>query len=301
MQEKISVKQNIIKYDRSSIEKDIVDILASRFEGKDYLEKSLDDLHDPYLLAWMREAVTRVKKAIEKKEKIIIFGDYDVDWVTSTSILMHFFKKLDAQVSYRLPHRINDWYGLKTYFIDELLALWVSLIITVDCWSRDREVVTYAKNKGIDVIITDHHAVPEVRPEDAIAILNPKRPDCNYPFKHLAWAWVAFKFMQALAREYFSESNYVQYLTESIDIAAIWTVADCMSLTWENRTIVELWLKQLKNSRSNWIRKLIEDKIEEDLDADIFGFTIWPRLNAAGRMDSPYKAVNLILNNSERL
>jgi len=301
MQEKISVKQNIIKYDRSSIEKDITDILASRFEGKDYLEKSLDDLHDPYLLAWMTEAVVRVKQAIEKKEKIIIFGDYDVDWVTSTSILMHFFKKLDAQVSYRLPHRINDWYGLKTYFIDELLALWVSLIITVDCWSRDREVVTYAKNKGIDVIITDHHAVPEIRPEDAIAILNPKRPDCNYPFKHLAWAWVAFKFMQALAREYFSESNYVQYLTESIDIAAIWTVADCMSLTWENRTIVELWLKQLKNSRSNWIRKLIEDKMEEDLDADIFGFTIWPRLNAAGRMDTPYKAVNLILNNSETL
>ncbi|MDD3646867.1 MAG: single-stranded-DNA-specific exonuclease RecJ [Candidatus Gracilibacteria bacterium] len=301
MQEKVSVKGNIIRYDRSTLEKDIEEILASRFEGKDYFEKGLHDLHDPYLLCGMKEAVSRIKEAIDKKQKIIIFGDYDVDGVTSTSILMHFFKKIGALSSYRLPHRIKDGYGMKSYFMDELAELGVDLVITVDCGTRDVEVVKYAKSKGIDVIITDHHFVPDIIPEEAVAIINPKRQDCNYPFKNLAGAGVAFKLMQALASDYFDEKAYEDYLHESIDIAAIGTVADCMSLTGENRTIVELGLKQLKNSRSKGIRTLIEDKIHEDLDADIFGFVIGPRLNAAGRMDSPYKAVNLILNNGDSL
>jgi single-stranded-DNA-specific exonuclease len=247
----------------------------------------------------MKKAVDRIKKAKELDETVMIFWDYDVDWVTSTSILMHFFKKIWLKVSYRLPHRIHDWYWLKSYFIDELKDLWVSLIITVDCWTKDVEVVKYAKTFWIDTIITDHHAVPDIIPDEAVALINPKRKDCDYPFKWLAWAWVAYKLMMALAREYLSEEEYRAYLLESIDICAIWTVADCMTLTGENRIIVVEWLKQLKKSRSKWIRKLIEDKIHEDLDGDIFWFTIWPRLNAAGRMDSPYKAVNLILNNSD--
>lgn len=120
-------------------------------------------------------------------------------------------------------------------------------------------------------------------------------------YKHLAWAWVAFKLVQALVYDFFDKKEAEKYLKSTIDIAAIWTVADCMRLTWENRIIVQEWLKQIKNSRSLWIRKLIWDKINEDLDADIFWFQIWPRLNAAWRMDSPYKAVNLLLNNSENI
>ncbi len=300
MQQKKSIKWNIIKYDRNSYLENIEDIISKRFESPDDLEKSLSDLYDPYLLADMQKAVDRVKQAKQNKERVIIFWDYDVDWVTSTSILMHFMKKIEMQVSYRLPHREKDWYWLKNYFIDELKAIWVTLIITVDCGTRDTEVVKYAKQKWIDVIITDHHDVPDEIPE-AVALINPKRKDCNYPFKHLAWAWVAYKFMMALAREYLDDKEYKNYLTESIDIAAIWTVADCMRLTWENRIIVTQGLKQLKNSRSKWIRYLIEDKINTDLDADIFGFTIWPMLNAAGRMDTPYKAINLILNNGRTL
>ncbi len=301
MQQKTSIKWNTIKYDRNTYLENIEDIISRRFESPDDLEKSLSDLYDPYLLADMDKAVERLKKAYDNDERVIIFWDYDVDGVTSTSILMHFLKKIWLQVSYRLPHREKDGYGMKNYFIDELSSIGVDLIITVDCGTRDVEVVKYAKEKWIDVIITDHHAVPEIIPEDAVALINPKRSDCSYPFKHLSWAGVAYKFMMALAREYLDDKEYKSYLRESIDIAAIWTVADCMSLTGENRIIVTEWLKQIKNSRSKGIRYLIEDKINEDLDADLFGFTIWPMLNAAGRLDTPYKAINLILNNGRTL
>ncbi len=302
MQQKTSLKENIIKYDKNTLNKTIDEIIENRFKDWEFeIESSIDDLHDPYLLKDMDKAVERIKQADQNNSRVIIFWDYDVDGVTSTSILMHFFKKIWLQVSYRLPHRVKDWYGLKKYFIDELADLSVDLIITVDCWTRDIDVIKYAKEKGIDIIITDHHAVPEVIPEEAVAIVNPKRDDCDYLYKNLAWAWVAFKLMQALANEYFPENKAREYVKESIDIAAIWTVADCMKLTWENRIIVQEWLKQIKRSRSKWIRKLIEDKMHDDLDADLFGFTIWPRLNAAGRMDSPYKAVNLILNNWDTL
>jgi len=297
----LSLRWNIIKFDKISKNKDIEDILKSRFEGDDYLEKTLDDLHDPFLFKDMQKAVDRIISAYSNKQRVVIFWDYDVDWVTSTSILMHFFKKIWIQASYRLPHRKNDWYWLKKYFIDELSELWVSLIVTVDCGTRDLDVIEYAYKKQIDIIVTDHHSVPDIISEYAVAIINPKRIDCQYPYKNLAWAWVAFKLMQALAIKFLPRDKYFEYIKESIDIAAIWTVADCMDLRWENRTIVELWLKQIKNSRSRWIRKLIEDKINDDLDADIFWFSIWPKLNSAWRMDTPYKAINIILNNSDEI
>ncbi len=299
MHSNLSFKWNIIKYDENEALEDIESILLKRFNWDFNSNSSLDDLHDPYLLTGMKEAVERIKKAKELWQKVMIFGDYDVDWVTSASILMHFFKKVWILASYRLPHRINDWYGLKAYFIDEFASIWVDLVITVDCWTRDTEIVKYAKSKWIDVIITDHHTVPDIIPDEAIALINPKRPDCNYPFKHLSGAWVAFKLISALALEFLEKKEVKKYIEETIDITAIWTVSDCMILVWENRIIVEAWLKQIKKSRSRWLRKLIEQKIHEDLDSDIFSFLIWPKLNAAWRMDTPYKAINLILNNSD--
>ncbi|MDA9129467.1 DHH family phosphoesterase, partial [Candidatus Gracilibacteria bacterium] len=299
--QKLSIQGTNILYDSSSLSASISDILLMRFSDPKILEKTIDDLYDPYLMQDMDKAVERIKIAKEKNEKVVIFGDYDVDGVTSTSLLMHLFKTLKMQVSYRLPHRVHDGYGLKQKFIDELAPLGVTLIVTVDCGSRDAEIVTYAKSLGVDIIVTDHHSVPEQTPDDAVAFLNPNRKDCLYPYKGLAGAGVAFKLLSAIAREYFKDIEYKNYIKNSIDIAAIGTVADCMQLTGENRIIVTEGLKHIKNSRSRGIRKLIEDKIHEDLDADIFGFLIGPRLNAAGRMDSPYKAVNLILNNSNTL
>lgn len=295
----ISIKWNIIKFDRKTINLDIAKILNEKFSWDGFLPNSLDSLHDPYLLAGMEKAVERIKEAKEKDQRVFIFGDYDVDWVTSTSILVHFFIKIWLKISYRLPHRVNDWYWLNKKVIDEALEKSVSLIITVDCGTRDIELIKYAKSLGVDIIVTDHHAVPGIIPDEAVALINPKRIDCKYPYKNLAWAWVAFKLMQALAQDYLKKDEYEKYLMESIDICAIWTVADCMVLTWENRVIVELWLKQIKNSRSRWVRILLEEYLETDLDADVFGFVIWPRLNAAWRMDSPLRAVNLLLNNED--
>ena len=137
MQEKLSVKGNIIKYNRQTLANSIDDILNSRFKNIDDLDKWMDDLHDPYLLAGMKEAVDRIKYAKENKQKVIIFGDYDVDWVTSTSILMHFFKTLEMQVSYRLPHRVKDWYWLKDYFIGTIIN-YINYfpIITIYIWTK---------------------------------------------------------------------------------------------------------------------------------------------------------------------
>ena len=302
MFEQLSMKKNIIRYDENSIFEDINDILQKRFENWEFIiDWKFEDLHNPFELKDMQKAVDRIKEAKNKGERVMIFWDYDVDGVTSTSILMHFFRKIWLDASYRVPHRVKDWYWMKKYFIDEMATLSVNLIVTVDCWTKDLDVITHAKNLWIDVIVTDHHAVPDIISEDAVAVINPKRDDCNYMYKHLAWAWVAFKLVQALVYDFFDKKEAEKYLKSTIDIAAIWTVADCMRLTWENRIIVQEWLKQIRNSRSLWIKKLIWDKINEDLDADIFWFQIWPRLNAAWRMDSPYKAVNLLLNNSENI
>lgn len=302
MQKQISLKWQNIIYDESFIGKTIEEVLRTRFsDDLSVLDKTVEDLHDPYLMKDMDKVIERLKLAKSESHKVMIFGDYDVDGVTSTSLLMHLFKTLGMLVSYRLPHRVHDGYGLKKKFVDECHELWVDLMITVDCGSRDAEIVSYGKELGIDIIITDHHSVPEDMPDDAVAFINPNRPDCDYPFKGLAGAWVAFKVVCALAREYMDDAKYKKYRDESIDIAAIWTVADCMQLTWENRIIVTEWLKQIKYSRSQGIRYLVEDRINEDLDGDIFGFHIGPRLNAAGRMDTPYTAVNLILNNGDTL
>ncbi|MCH8518749.1 single-stranded-DNA-specific exonuclease RecJ [Candidatus Gracilibacteria bacterium] len=296
-----SIKGREVYIDESTESQSIKDILIKRLEGEDLTESSLEKLLDPSLMKDMEKAVRRIGEAKEKGERVMVFGDYDVDGVTSTSLMMHILRKLEIPASYRIPHRINDGYGLKSYFIDEMLELGVDLCITVDCGSRDAEIVRYAREKGLDIIVTDHHHVPDEMPDDAIAFLNPHRPDCQYPFKHLSGAGVALKLIQALVHKYFSKSEAEEYLRESIDIAAIGTVADCMQLIGENRTIVIEGLKQIKYSRSRGIRRMIEEKIHEDLDADIFGFLIGPRLNAAGRLDSPYKAVNVILNNGKTL
>ncbi|MCD5380909.1 single-stranded-DNA-specific exonuclease RecJ [Candidatus Gracilibacteria bacterium] len=299
--QKKSLKNNIIEYNRSSLEQDIEELLLERFGEEHLVEKTIDDLHDPYLLKDMDKAVERIKQAKKDDEKVMIFGDYDVDGVTSTSILMHFFQKINLKASYRLPHRVKDGYGLKAYFLDELSELGVTLIITVDCGSRDIDVIEKAKTMGIDIIVTDHHMTPEVIPESAVALINPKRPDCPYPFKFLAGAGVAFKLMQALSLEYFPAKIARDYWIDSVDICAIGTVADCMSIIGENRILVREGLKQLKQSRSRGVRMIIADQMEQEIDADIFGFTLGPRLNAAGRMDTPYKAVNLLLNNGPTL
>ena len=285
-------------------------LLNRKITSDHFFEPSLSWLHDPFLMPDMDKAVERIFEARKKGERIVIFWDYDVDGVSSTALLFKYLSDIGCTVSYRLPHRIHDGYGLKSYFFDELSEKNVKLVITVDCGTRDIEAIHHAKSLGIDVIVTDHHAVPELIPEDVIALINPKRKDSKYPFSGLAGVWVAFKLVHALTlenmkREWKQDENEKQLfevLTSYIDLASLGTVADCMPLIDENRIITSLGLKQMKVSTTSALRKYIENLDREiEGDADIIGFQIGPRINAAGRMDSPLKALHWLLADESRV
>ncbi len=268
---------------------------------ENFFNPSILDLYDPFLFDWMEESVNRILEAREKKERVIIFWDYDVDWVSATAMLVKFFIEIWIEVSYRIPHRVHDWYGLKNYFIDEIAKKDTKLLITVDCGTRDIETISYAKSLWMDVIITDHHFVPTIIPGWIIALINAKLDSSKYPNKNLSGSWVAFKLLQALASKLFEKKEYNKIIKNYIDFAMLGTVADCMSLTWENRVITFLWLKQLKDSSSAWLKKLIEWHNGDDLDSSLISYRIWPKLNAAWRMDSPYKALKVLLASEKNL
>jgi single-stranded-DNA-specific exonuclease len=248
-----------------------------------FFTPKLTDLHDPFLFPQMDRAVDRILIAREQNERVVIFGDYDVDGVSSTAMLMRFFAMIGIQVSYRIPHRSQDGYGMKSYFFDDLAHKNVKLVISVDCGTRDIATIQYAKELGIDVIVTDHHAVPEVIPKEAIAIITPKLPGTTYPFSWLSGSGTAFKLLSAVASRIYSWTEYERIVLSYSDFAALWTVADMVPLLGENRTIVQFWLSQLVASRSPGLRKMIEWK--DTGSADCIGFQIWPRINAAWRMD----------------
>lgn len=272
-----------------------------------FFDPKISDLHNPYLLPDMEKAVNRILTAREKSERIVIFGDYDVDGVSSTALLVKFLTEIGCLVSYRLPHRVHDGYGLKDYFFDELSSKWVNLVITVDCGTRDIWPIKYAKSLGIDVIITDHHAVPENIPTEVIALINPKRTDSVYPFRDLAGAGVAFKLLHGILIALKEEKNNRLFdnknsenaihniLTRYIDFASLGTVADCMPILGENRIITTLGLRQMQQSESIGLRNFLEGKDSIEWNADIIGFQIGPRINAAWRMDTPLTALRWLL------
>lgn len=255
----------------------------------------IEQIMDPFLFRDMGKAVNRILEAKEKKERVVVFWDYDVDWVSSTAMLVRFFHEIWIEVSYRIPHRAHDGYWLKKHFFDDLSKNKVTLVVTVDCWTRDAEAIDYAKWYWIDIIITDHHTTPEKLPENVVALINPKDPSCNYPNKDLSWSGVAFKLLHAVSETIFDKKDSEKMIKKYIDFAMLWTVADCMRIVWENRVIAYLWLKWIKNSSSSWLKRLIEWSEPEKLDADIIWFKVWPKLNAAGRMDTPYKALKVLL------
>ncbi len=262
-----------------------------------FLSPSLDDLHDPMLMSGMTQAVKRIQKAIEENERIMVYGDFDTDGITSTVILTQGLRDLGGNISYRIPCRVKDSHGLKKELIDEIASKEVSLLITCDCGINEYIETQYATEKGIDVIITDHHDPdPERFPETALAVLNPLQYNCNYPCKTLAGAGVAFKLIQALSIS--SPLN----LSTFLPIAAIGLVADCVPLTGETRTIAKLGLKQLQNSQWEGLQKLLDftDTDPNEINETTVGFTIGPRLNAASRIGDVTRAVELFLGDPVR-
>ena len=252
-----------------------------------FLAPSLDDLHDPYLLHDMDKAVNRIRRAIEQGEFILVYGDYDADGMTSASILKETLEQLGAECLVYLPNRFTDGYGpnasVYKYFIEQQ---GISLIVTVDNGVAGHEAIDLAQSMGVDVIVTDHHSMPEVLP-DAYAIVHPEHPKADYPFKHLAGCGVAFKLACALLEE-------VQ--VELLDLVAIGTIADMVSLTDENRIMVQYGLEVLRNTQRIGLQELFEIAgiSSSDITEETVGFQLAPRLNALGRLDDPNPAIDLL-------
>nr|WP_207952107.1 single-stranded-DNA-specific exonuclease RecJ [Paenibacillus turpanensis] len=251
-----------------------------------------DGFHDPYELKGMAEAVERIRRALTAGETIRIYGDYDADGVSSTALMFKLFRQLGARFDYYIPHRIHEGYGLNRKALEQAAKNNVTLIVTVDTGISAVEEIKYAKELGIDVVVTDHHEPPEVLPE-AYAIVNPKQPGCMYPFKSLAGVGVALKLAQALLERFPEE------LTE---FAALGTVADLMPLNGENRLIVKLGLEQMRRSQNPGLRALIGVVGTElrDVTEQTIGFALAPRINAGGRIDTADTAVKLLVTDQEQ-
>ena len=254
---------------------------------KKFLEPSLEDLYDPYLLHDMGKAVERIRRAIEDGEFILIYGDYDADGMTSASIIKESLEQLGAECRVYLPNRFTDGYGpnasVYKYFIEQE---GISLIVTVDNGVAGHEAIELAQSMGVDVIVTDHHSMPATLP-DAYAIIHPEHPDANYPFKHLAGCGVAFKLACALLEE-------VQ--VELLDLVAIGTIADMVSLTDENRILVQYGLEMLGHTQRIGLQEMLTMAgiSANEVTDETVGFQIAPRLNALGRLDDPNPAIDLL-------
>jgi single-stranded-DNA-specific exonuclease len=264
-----------------------------------FLSPSLDHLHDPFKLADMLKAVERIERAVATKERIAIHGDYDVDGITSTVILRRALEMLGGEVVHFIPERLRDGYGLQPAAIDRLHGEGVNLIISVDCGIRATDATLRARELGVDLIITDHHE-PEGTLPPALAVINPKRPDCSYPDKHLAGVGVALKVVQALCQR----ADKAKWLPAFVKIAAIGTLADVVPLVGENRVIAKLGLGSLSTGRHTvGLRALLEASglAGKRIDSYQVGFILAPRVNAAGRMSTPDIATRLLLANDESM
>ena len=266
--------------------------IRSREEASSFLAAGPELLHDPMLLRDMDAAVERIDRALEQGDTIAIYGDYDVDGITATCLLTSYLTERGAKVLPYIPDRLTEGYSLNTDAITRLRLKGARLLVTVDCGITNVKEAAFARGIGMDVVITDHHECKEELPQ-AAAVVNPHRPDCPYPFKQLAGVGVALKLALALT----PEEQRLQVLEAYADLAAIGTVADVMSLTGENRSIVLLGLRRLAHSPRPGLQMLIRECALEDkpITSTTIGYTISPRLNAAGRMGCPTVAAQLLL------
>jgi single-stranded-DNA-specific exonuclease len=263
---------------------------------QEFLNPALDQLHDPYLMRDMKKAVYRITKALRDGENILIYGDYDVDGITGVSLLYEAIFKLGGKVSFYIPNRITDGYGLSPDGIDQAQKSNINLILTVDCGITAVDEVEFAISQGIDVIVCDHH-----EPADKIpvcdAVLDPKQKNCPYPFKELAGVGVAFKLLQAL---YSSLGYALSDLVQFLDLVAIGTAADIVPMLDENRVLVKYGLERINTKPRNGLFALLESAslLGREVDVSLIVFVIAPRINAVGRMSNAKKAVHLLTSSS---
>lgn len=267
---------------------------ADPAEAHRFLNPSLDDLHDPFLLPDMEPAVTRLARAIETGEKVLVHGDYDVDGVTSAALMTRVLRALGANVVPFVPHRREDGYDLQVHSVQRAAQDGVQLIVTTDCGIVAHEAAACARELGIDLIVTDHHQPGDALPQ-ALAVVNPHRADSRYPFKELAGVGVAFKTATALVRKLQKPES--SFRTKFLDLVALGTAADCMPLLGENRLFVKFGLEALAKTGKPGLRALMQVAGIDPgrLDARTLGFALGPRINAAGRLDAARHALDLLL------
>lgn len=263
-------------------------------DAKKFFRPQLQDLHDPFLMKDMDKAVERLNIAMGRKEKILVYGDYDVDGTTSVALVYKFLRNFYSNLDYYIPDRTDEGYGVSYKGIDFAYENDFTLIIVLDCGIKANEKIDYAKRKGIDFIICDHHK-PDPELPDAVAILDPKRDDASYPFSHLSACGVGFKYMQA-----FAISNGIEFsaLYPYLELVAVSIAADLVPIVGENRIMAYYGLKQLNNNPSIGIRSIIDSCGLNDREISLSDviFKIGPRLNASGRMQCGKEAVDLLIS-----
>jgi single-stranded-DNA-specific exonuclease len=261
-------------------------------QSRDFFRPQLSQLHDPWLMKDMDKAVERIIRAVNNNEKILVFGDYDVDGTTAVSCMYRFLKKIHSEIEFYIPHRYREGYGVSKLGIDFAREYGFTLIISLDCGIKSIDLISYAKELGIDFIVCDHHLPDEELPP-AIAILNPKQKDCNYPYKELCGCGVGFKLISALAPQ-FSLPDEDAY--EYLDLVATAIAADIVPMTGENRILAYYGLKKANEKPNNGIKALgFLSGLTKDLHINNLVFMIAPRINAAGRMDDARKAVQMFI------
>ena len=290
--------QNSLKVN-SSLCKILVQRGVTNFdEAKAFFRPSLTELHDPFLMKDMDKAVERIKAAISTKEKILVYGDYDVDGTTSVASMYQFVCTIHTTelVDFYIPHRYREGYGISKIGIDYAAQNNFTLIIALDCGIKSTDLIAYAKSIGVDFIVCDHHLPDEILPP-AVAILNAKQKDCNYPFKELCGCGVGFKLITALAKTFsISEDKYFCYL----DLVALAIAADIVPMNGENRILAYFGLEQINKNTNPGIKALIKlGGVQKKLNINDVVFVIAPRINAAGRMDDAKKAVQLFIEKDE--
>ncbi len=266
-------------------------------KAKEFFRPSLSNLHSPWLMKDMDKAVDRLFRAFENKEPILIYGDYDVDGTTAVASVFQFLQKIHSPIDFYIPHRYREGYGISKAGIDFAHQQGFTLIVSLDCGIKSTELISYAQTLDIDFIVCDHHLPDSILPP-AIAILNPKQINCNYPYKELCGCGVGFKLMMALSeRMGLQDSSYLHYL----DLNALAIAADIVPVTGENRTLAFFGIEKVNSNPSVGIKALMQlAAVKNKMSLTSLVFTIAPRINAAGRMDDARKAVQLFIAQDEQ-
>ncbi|GGB86689.1 single-stranded-DNA-specific exonuclease RecJ [Flavobacterium suaedae] len=259
-------------------------------DARKFFRPSLSDLHDPYLMQDMDKAVQRIEKAIANNENILVFGDYDVDGTTAVSLMASYLKSIYPNVDTYIPDRYAEGYGVSNQGIEYADDNDCALIIALDCGIKAIDKVAYAKSKGIDFVICDHHRPGDTLP-DAVAVLDPKREDCNYPYKELCGCGVGFKLIQALAAQ---RGQSIDVLIPYLDLVATAIAADIVPITGENRVLAKFGLEVINTNPRPGIKALIQQLNRKDLTVTDVVFAVAPRINAAGRIKHGNDAVQLL-------